>query len=53
MTAPTRIERKQAAKQALAILTAATGQDTDDCLITDLIVGQGELLLVTTDRRSA
>lgn len=48
MTPPTRLERKHAAKEALAILTAAHGEDTDPCLITDLIAGQGELLPVVT-----
>ena len=48
MTAPTALERKHAAKQALAILTVAATDELNESLITDLICGQGEALPIVT-----
>lgn len=46
MIVPTRLERKLAAKQALALLTASVHSNLDDELITDLIHGLEDLPLV-------
>lgn len=46
MTQPTALERKHAARQALAILTVAVNDE--DNLITDLIHEQGDMLPIVT-----